>query len=443
MRLPALHPYTLRLSQLLVAGGVLMLTGCGGFPKSEAQSQSGSPPGQTQAVTAVDVATARSDLLTEAREYANKTQPLREVSLRSQIEGQVLRLNVDVGDRINQGQALAQIDDSILVTLVSNAEAELAARQSEVARLKTQESEAKTRVEQSRLQLQQANADAARFDQLAKDGATSQQQAEQAKTTARTTAQVVRSTEEQVRNQQAAIVAAERRVLAQQALVAQAQKRRSYAILTAPLTGVVVSRATEVGNLVQPGTELLKLGDLSSAKVLIQVDEQNVGSIKLGSSAKVRLDALPKNNFVGKVTRISPAANTLLVPVEVTIQNPTRKISSGLLARVSFEQTAAPQVIVPLSALQEDRPAQQASPDPLKNVGMKAEKPRKTEGILFVVNGAGEQATVTSRSVRLGAQADGKVEILAGLHPGERFVVRSGKPLKEGETVRISILSEK
>ncbi len=426
-----------------MASTVLALAGCGLFPKGEAQSQAGSPTNQSQAATAVDVAIARKGLLTEAREYTNKTQPIREVSLRSQIEGQVLKLNVDVGDRINQGQILGQIDDSILLTLVSNAEAELAARQSEVSRLKTQESEAKTRVEQARLQLQQANADATRFDQLAKDGATSQQRAEQARTEARTAAQVLRSAEEQVRNQQAAIVAAERRVLAQQALVTQAKKRRSYAILTSPITGVVVARSTEVGNLVQPGTELLKLGDLSSAKVIVLVSEQDVGNIRLGSSARVKLDALPKDKLVGKVTRISPAANSLLVPVEVTVANPSRKIGSGLLARVYFEHVATPQVIVPLSALQEERSSQQASPDPLKAIDTKAEKPPKKEGILFVVNGDGNQATVESRSVRLGVQADGKVEILAGLQPGEKFVVRSGKPLTEGEPVRLSILSEK
>ena len=54
----------------------------------------------------------------------------------------------------------------------------------------------------------------------------------------------------------------------------------------------------------------------------------------------------------------------------------------------------------------------------------------------------GTQATVTPRTVTLGEQANDKVEILSGLKPGERFVARSGKPLKNGETVRVSILSE-
>jgi multidrug efflux pump subunit AcrA (membrane-fusion protein) len=63
---------------------------------------------------------------------------------------------------------------------------------------------------------------------------------------------------------------------------------------------------------------------------------------------------------------------------------------------------------------------------------------------VFVVTGGegGTQATVTARSVTLGEQADGKVEILSGLRAGERLVARSGEPLKNGQPVSLSILSE-
>ena len=61
-----------------------------------------------------------------------------------------------------------------------------------------------------------------------------------------------------------------------------------------------------------------------------------------------------------------------------------------------------------------------------------------------MVNGGegGRQATVTARAVTLGETANGNVEILSGLKPGERFVARSGRPLKNGETVGVSIISE-
>ena len=61
---------------------------------------------------------------------------------------------------------------------------------------------------------------------------------------------------------------------------------------------------------------------------------------------------------------------------------------------------------------------------------------------IFVVTGEGNEAKVTARQVRVGDRANGNVEILSGLNPGERYVTRSGKPLKDGDAVRFSILSE-
>ncbi|QZZ20302.1 efflux RND transporter periplasmic adaptor subunit [Leptothermofonsia sichuanensis E412] len=429
-----------------ILGGVALatLSSCGSLPEGGADArQAGAArnPGPTP----VDVAIARPAPLSQVREYTGTTQPLREVSLRAQIDGQVLRLTVDVGDRIRQGQTLVQIDDAIPRALVANAEAELAARQSEVSRLKTQVSEATTRVEQARLQLQQAEADAARLEGLAQDGVSSQQRAEQARTEARTAAQVLRSAQEQVRNQQEAIVAAERRVNAQRALVAQARERRSYAMVNSPLTGSVIARTTEIGNLVQPGTELLKLGDFSQAKVTVQVSELELTKVRLGGKAQVRLDALPNQKLVGTVTRVSPAADPTshLVPIEVTIPNSGGKIGSGLLARVSFEQPQVTTIVVPLTALQSDRTqkSQKSGPSGSPNPGRQG-KPPQQEGLLFVINPESEPPTVISRSVKLGNQGDGRVEILSGLKSGERFVVRSGRPLKDGETIKQSILSE-
>ncbi len=64
-------------------------------------------------------------------------------------------------------------------------------------------------------------------------------------------------------------------------------------------------------------------------------------------------------------------------------------------------------------------------------------------GKLFVIVGEGKDAKAVERSVILGNRGNGQVEILSGLQPGERYVVRSGRPLKDGDAVRLSILSEK
>ena len=428
----------------------IALSGCNFLPKEGADAQT-RPAGsaQGQGPIAVDVEIAATAPLESAREYTGTTQPLQEVAIRAQAEGQLRQLNIDVGDQVERGQTLAQIDDSLLSAATLEAEAELASQRTEISQLQTQVSDAKTQVEQSRLQLQQSESDASRYNKLAREGAVSQQQAEQSRTQAKTAAQVLLSSKEKVRNQEQGIEAANDRIEAQKAVIAQRQERRSYAILTAPIDGTVLTRSTEQGNLVQVGNELLRLGDFSQVKVTVQVSELDLANVRLGGAAKVKLDAFPKQQSVGRVTQISPAANptSRLVPVEVTIPNPTGKVGSGLLARVSFTQSNPDRIVVPLSALQDDRSKNKPSSD--KPSSSKASnnktkgnaKPKKTSGTVFVVTGEGEQAKVAARSVTLGEQMDGKVQILSGLNPGDRFVSRSSKPLKDGDSVRLSILS--
>lgn len=465
-------------SLAVVAGLLPMLTGCNLLPEwqAEAQSQSSEARGRSGPAS-VDAAIARTGSLQRALEYTGTTRPVQEVSLRSQVEGQLLSLSVDVGDRIKQGQVLAELDDAILVTTVNQAQAELAARASEVAsaqaqvtnartqteraRLELQQAQANTtrlqkllnaQVEQARLESQQAQADAARQQKLVSAGAIAAQQAQQAQTAARTANQALlrekasavqqvgqaqtaartanqalRSAQEQVRTQQQAVAVTQGRVAAQQAVVAQVQKRKSYSVLSSPITGSVLERLTETGNLIQPGGEILKLGDFSRVKVIVEVSELELAEIRLGQSASVRLDAFSNRQFLGKVTRLSPAADPAarLVPVEVTIPNPQGQIGSGLLARVGFDQAAAQRVVVPEAAFQ-------------KTAGQSSSK-----STLFVVTGEGNQAKVAARQVAVGERADGQVEILSGLRPGERFVARSARPLKDGQAVRLSILSDK
>ncbi|MGB8700322.1 MAG: efflux RND transporter periplasmic adaptor subunit [Thermosynechococcaceae cyanobacterium] len=414
-----------------------MMTGCSPGPEAEAQKRQGQ-----EGPASVDVAIAKTVSLQPLLEYTGTTQPYRQVSLRTQIEGQLLRLLVDVGDPVVQGQVLAQLDDTVQTTNVIEAQAEVTALDAEVAQARAQVSDALRQVESERLALQQAQSDAERYDQLYKAGAIAQQQAEQARTTAGTAQQAFRSAQEVVRTRQQAVDAAQRRVRAQQAVVAREQERRSYSTLTAPMNGVVLERVSEPGNLAQAGSEILKLGDFSQVKVLVQISELELKTIRVGQSVQVKLDAFANERLQGQITRLSPVADPTarLVPVEVTLPNPGQRIGSGLLARVSFGSQTAPSVVVPEMALQPyqgrgsrstgDRPGERAQSQGVRQTGT-----------LFVVKGAGKEAKVLARTVALGQRRDGQVAVVRGLSPGDRFVTRSSKALKDGDPVRLSILS--
>ncbi|ERN41996.1 RND family efflux transporter, MFP subunit [Rubidibacter lacunae KORDI 51-2] len=406
----------------LMAGLVLLPTACADDPitsgptsRAEAQSQD---PDDEPVIVAVAVATAEAAIAPPA--YLGTTEPVQQVTLRAQASGELLELAADVGDRVRAGQILARLDADLLRTAVAEAEAELSARQFEVAAARAELANAEAFVEQERARLQQATADADRFQQLAERGAIATQQAEQAQTERLTAEQVLRAARESVRTREQAIAVAERRVESQQAIVAQARERLSFTAIAAPLTAVAIERMVEPGDFIDSGQVLMVLGDFSAIHAIVDVPDRDRANLRVGQPAKVRLDALPDREFAGQITRISPVADaaTRAVPVEVTIPNPDGAIGSGSLARVSFATETAPRPFVPQTALE-----------------LSAETGEPTIFIVADID-AGTETIVEARTVRTGDRVDGRVEILAGLEPGEAYITRSSGELASGQTVR-------
>ncbi len=416
---------------------------------SQAQAQS-----QKTAV-AVDVAIATLEALEGENEYTGTTAPIKEVSVKSRLEGRLLDLNVDVGDRVENGQAIAQLDDAVLSATVLGAEAEVAAREAEVSQANAAVGNARAQVERARLQYKQAQADANRLTKLAKEGAVTSQAAENATTAARSAEQSLRSAEQQVELQQQTVGASSQRVLAQEAIKSREEERQSYTTITAPISGVVLERVSETGTLLFAGNEVVKLGDFSQVKVIVQVSELEVNKVRLDQSVNVRFDTLPNQKFTGTVRRISPAADPVarLIPVEVVVPNPDNKLGSGQLARVQFRGRQQRQITIAETALEAaGRPTQppkdgantqQSKPktDPKSNANTRDKGKPKT-GTVFVITGDPKQPTVSARKVTLGDRRDGKVVILSGLKEGDRIVVRSGGKLQDGDAVKLSAISE-
>ena len=419
-------------NQLIPTGLLILATGCSQIPPEDNQSTS-LPVEQQRQAQSVDTAIASQGSLAKQIEYTGTTFPVREVSLRSRIEGQILKLNVDVGDRVEKGQVLVRIDNSINKTAVLEAKAELAALRSEVTSLEADVNQSLTQINQAKITLQQAKSDLALSNQLVREGAITKQSAEQAQNAVDNAQQALESAQQQLVNRSSSVTTAQQRVAAQEAIVVQEQQRKSFTTLTSPITGSILARGLEPGDLAQVGVEMLQIGDFSQIQVQVQISELELNNIRVGQKTQVQLDAFPEQTFTGEVTQISLAADASarLIPVEVTIPNRDARIGRGLLARVNFTQQRNNSIVIPESAIK-------LATDQTREINNSS----VDNAIIFIIQESAEQTTVVEREVTLGDRSNSQVEILSGLKPGERFVVRSSGSLQQGDRVRLSILSE-
>ncbi|RMD67014.1 MAG: efflux RND transporter periplasmic adaptor subunit, partial [Cyanobacteria bacterium J149] len=397
---------------------LLPLASCGNPPETTAQEEESLPP--SARIPSVDIQAVSREFLTPTREYIGTTEPLKEVIIRSQAEGQLLELTVDVGDRISKGQTIASLDDTLLNASLARAQAELISLNSAVTEAQSDVVSAQAEVESARVRFQQAQVDANRLQQLYEEGAIAKREVELAQTEAKTAEQALKSAQSQVKVREAAVETAKGRITSQKAVIAEEKKRLAFTKIKSPSDGYVLERLTEEGNLIQTGGEIISIGDFSQAIVNVAVSELDLAKVALGKTVNVKLDAFPNQTFTGIINQISPAAqgDSRQIPLEILLSNPEGKIKQGLLARVKFTADN-PSLTIPESALQ---------------VG-------EQDNIVFVVNNQSSETKVIAKEVTLGKRRNGKVEVLTGLNEADKIVSRSSKPLDDNQKVKLSAIS--
>jgi len=184
------------------------------------------------------------------------------------------------------------------------------------------------------------------------------------------------------------------------ALVATGQATRTITFAS-PVSGVVTEKKALQGMRFMPGEMLYQVTDLSSVWVLADVFEQDIGLVKLGAKANVKISAYPNQAFEGRITYVYPTlkAETRTVAVRVELANPRQLLKPAMFAQVELQVGAnAPVLSVPDSAVIDSG----------------------TRRIVLVQVGAGR---FEPREVELGARAENYVEVMKGVRNGEQVVV--------------------
>ena len=275
-------------------------------------------------------AVMQGDLMITAEATGN-VEPIRTVEVTSKASGEILRLHVDVGDVVEPGALLAEVDPRDVQNDFNQTEADL-----EVAR--------------ARLEISQAQLD--RSEELLRAGVISNQEHE------------TRALD--FANSEATLVRAETNYQL-------SQLRLEDVTIRSPLAGTVLEKNVEEGQVIQSasqnvsgGTTLVIMADLASMQVRTLVDETDMGEIRAGMQATVTVEAYPDQRFVGIVEKIEPQAvvqqNVTMFPVIVELDNSSGLLRPGMNAEVVVELAQATGVLlIPNSAVVTPQDAQPAA----------------------------------------------------------------------------------
>lgn len=248
--------------------------------------------------------------------------------LGAQVTGTVVQRHVREGDLVNAGQLLISLEDSEQQARLREAQAALDQLHNQLYPQAVQS------VQEARLAWQQADREASRRRQLARDQMLAPEQAEQAEYQAQSRQAALRRAELAERALKSG--GEEERLLLQR--LEQARATLAKTRIHAPFAGRVQTRAVEPGDQVQPGRVLLEIARLDGLEVVAAVDEKYMAPLVAGQQAIVIADAWPGQELSARLSYMAPAVDetTGTLDAHVEVQDPEQLLRQGMTVSVSL-----------------------------------------------------------------------------------------------------------
>jgi len=332
--------------------------------------------------------------------------------LSSKIMGTVISLRAREGDKVSAGRVLIEIDNRDATTQLQKAEAGLRQAQEGLAEAEQAINAAKSAQAAAEANRRLADSTYARYQSLFERKSVSPQEFDEAKAKREMAEAEARRADGALK-----MLAAKR----QQALagidqakadVAKGQVSVSYARIASPISGVVVAKHTEAGSTAAPGAPLLTIEDGSRYRLEVAVEESQLGKIRMGQRARVRIDALGADDLEGGVSEITPVADPMSRSYTVKIDLPARQsLRSGLYGVARFANGRRQAILIPQKAVSQ----------------------RGQLAGVFVVDDVG---VARLRLIKTGKSYGENVEALSGLGDGERIVVDGVANVRDGVKVQ-------
>jgi len=389
---------------------------------------------------------------------SGKIQPKRLVQISADTPGRVVNLAVNEGDRVKVGQFLLQIDPKSLRTRVDSNAASLQAAEQSLDQMRQS-------IETARVQLQQAQQNLARQQDLWRQQLTTREALDKAMNDVRAAESNVQEREKQIKPQ-------ESRIAQERAVLESARYDLSKVRIESPIDGIVTRRNIQegetavVGTMNNAGTVLLTLADMAVIQAEVEVDETNVPNVRIGQIAKITIDAIPDRSFKGHVTEIgnSPIQSTTTGQVAagtqatnfkvVVVLDEVPEVRPGFTCTADITTATRKNVVsVPIPAVavrelvydangqvvRQPRTDKKRRPTVEPVASAEELKPGQTrkesEGVFVVRDGKAEFVPI-----KMGVAGDKYFEVLSGLKNGDEVITgpyNSVRGMTDGDGVKV------
>ena len=388
---------------------------------------------------------------------SGKVKALNTVDVGAQVSGEVTRLFVEVGDEVQKGDLIAQIDQVTQKNSLSNEQASL--EQSEAA-LQSARAESLSRqaglksaqadLASRQAELRQAQADFSRLQGLLAIDAISQQDYDTQGTKVQTAQAAVANARASIDTAKAAIATTAANINSQQAAlrksqtnVSTAQEDLSYTTIRAPMSGTVVSVTTEQGTTVnanQSAPTIVTLADLSTVRINAQISEADVINVKAGLPVYFNIIGNPDQKYDSILKAIEPAPEKISDTSStdaaiyyvgyIEVPNTERRFRIDMTAQVYIIiNQAKDALLIPSAALQ---PASKAGKSKnSKNLTTKnttANADSDSTATMANVRVLKADGTVVEQAVKVGINNRVNAEILSGLKKGDEVILSEEGP---------------
>ena len=380
--------------------------------------------GQATALPEVPVTRAERQRLESVLSTNGKAEPVEWALARAEREGLVAEISVKAGQSVQKGAVLVTLDAREARAELASAEARIEQARAEIAGLQqggrgVELAEIESGLRREREDAAEAKREIATLERLVQANAAPRQELipQQQKLTAAELQ--IRAWEERRGRlvDRSSLAAAQARLKEVQASAENAKRKIELAVVRAPIAGVAYQVDARRGGWLSPGAEVAAIGQISKLKVMVYVDEPELGRVKVGLPVRITWDAYPDQSWQGRVDRLPTrvvALNTRQVgEVVCQIDNPNLVLLPGTNVNAFIQASVVESALtIPKEAVRRER----------DQVGV------------YVLEGE----MVRWKPLRLGVSSVTRVEVLDGLKEGATVVLPSDLVLKEGLRVRVT-----